>query len=1692
MKEIQLKVMEALQEEAYKGIIRIDSETMKQIGVRPGDVIEIEGERTTVGIVDRAYPTDIGNKVIRMDGVLRRNARTSIGEIIKIRKAEIKEAKNLTIAPAQKGIMVQAHPEVFKNGLLGRALVKGDLVSLGGTTRRQRTLSGSPFEDIFDVFEQGFMGGFSLSGVKFMVADTNPKQPVIVTEETSIKVSPKAIEVSEEKVFDVTYEDVGGLEEEVKQVRELVEVPLRHPEIFETMGIQPPKGVLLHGPPGTGKTLIAKAVANEAEANFMLINGPEIMNKFYGECVAEDSIVLTNGTGLTSIKEAITDETAKHIAGLDFKTQKTKILPISDKFDKGKQNTLDITTPHGTITLTPTSKLLKLNDNLDLEWSLAKDIKEKDMVAVANEIQRKIKPTPNILDFISDVHVLKGKYVRSLLDSINLSHDEITKKINTTKKSFQDRKYGNRMPSGILKKLKNHITFEKEGEYILSFKGKLPSKINKKLMYVLGLIAGDGHLRYNYKDNHVSTIHFSNQDQEVIKKYKEYIKDLFGLDIIKQGKYDYYFSSSAIGNLLHNLGTPVRKKSRTLTIPPYILELDEDLMTSYLRGLYDSDGYVHLPHKGKQIIYYTMSKKMANGLRMVLLSLKIQSTIRQKKDGTHEIMISDIESINNFKKKIGFTHTKRKRRMNLDIDTKYQKPSLDRIPVTNILKKIIAKSKISQRYLLKNKINLTNRGISRKQIKKLLEILKKNNVSDKETIEKLSILKNNNILWSPVRKIRNSTAQVYDFTVPEDHNFIANGFIVHNSEKRIRDIFEEAEKNSPSIIFIDEIDALAPKREDSYGEVERRVVSQLLTVMDGLKSRGKVVVIGATNRPNALDPALRRPGRFDREIVVGIPNKKGRLNILKIHTRNMPLTKDVNLDKLAEITHGFVGADLEALCKEAAMNVLRKVLPKIKLKENEAISREILTQLNIGQTDFKEALKVVRPSAMREVLVETPNVKWKDIGGLDSIKQELKEAVELPLKNPKAFSRLGIKPPKGILLYGPPGTGKTLIAKAVANEAESNFILVKGPELLNKFVGESEKGVRKIFEKARQTAPTIIFFDELDSLAPKRGAEMGSRTTENVVNTILAEMDGLEEMQDVVVLAASVTGDTPILIKDKIGTKLLPIKDFIDQYYEEGEEGVEKPIMDIESLGFEALNTEKGNGLRFKNSAFNKVRSVFRHKVDKIYEIDYLGGKIRATGNHSVFVRTKRGIEAKPVSTLKEGDYLVDLPYKVRTNEKHSNLRYHNFKENFNLSLPVYSNNKKLQEDYNFAMSDTNLSQTNIANKIGFSQAAVSNWKRGVCVPRDLSLAYFKHQLPKQVIVTPQLMRLFGYYVAEGYARKEIDFCFNINETGYINDVQNLMKNIFGLKPHTLKYITENAVNIVYHSKPLADFFIEHCGKGAHNKHIPSFLFEAPKEYFLEFLRGHIAGDGHINKRGQIEITSVSRQLIMELNWLCRMHGIKSYISKFVSKPGRKIRDQTITKESIAYRLGISNCNNPFNNKTDSKNHSRRAKIKSIKTIPYNDYVYDLCGCENEAFFGGESPILLHNTNRPDIIDNALLRPGRLDRLLLIPPPNKKSRHEIFKIHTSNMPLEGVNLDKLAEKTDGYVGSDIESVCREAALLALRDDIKADKITMKYFEKALKKVRPSISKEALETYQKAEENYLKNTRIIPTTPDYMG
>ncbi|QGA79976.1 CDC48 family AAA ATPase [Candidatus Nanohalobium constans] len=607
------------QQDVGKGIVRIDSKIMEELGVREGDAVLIEGNRETVGRAARSYPADKGLGIARMDGYTRKNAGTSLGEHVEVEPAELEEADQITLAPAEEGVVMQvSDPNMLKRGLNGRPVIRGDII-VPDAQDRPRGL----FDDMFEGMTDNMR--FNFSELKLRVVKTKPRGPVKITENTEIKMKEQAVKETEQKVRvpEVTYEDIGGLESEVQKVREMIELPLKHPEVFQQLGIDAPSGVLLQGPPGTGKTLLAKAVANEADANFLSIDGPEIMSKYYGE-----------------------------------------------------------------------------------------------------------------------------------------------------------------------------------------------------------------------------------------------------------------------------------------------------------------------------------------------------------------------------------------------------------------------------------------------------------------------------------------------------------------SEKQLREKFEEAREGEPSIIFIDEIDAIAPKRGDAGGEVERRVVATLLSEMDGLESRENVIVIAATNRAEAIDPALRRGGRFDREIEIGVPNREGRKEVLQIHTRNMPLADDVDLDEIADLTHGYVGADLEALCKEAAMSTLRNVLPEIDMDEE--IPSEVLEKLVVDEDAMLDGLRNVEPSQMREVMVEVPQVTWEDVGGLNDTKERLQEMVEWPQKYPERFENMGIEVPKGILMYGMPGTGKTLLAKAVANEANANFISIKGPEVFSKYVGESEESVREIFKKARQVAPCVLFIDEIDSIAPRRGGSSGdSQVGDRVVNQLLTELDGIESLKGVTVIAAT-------------------------------------------------------------------------------------------------------------------------------------------------------------------------------------------------------------------------------------------------------------------------------------------------------------------------------------------------------------------------------------------------------------------------------------------------------------------------------------------------------------------------------------------------------------------------------------------
>jgi len=679
LEELLLKVAKAYPNDSGRGIARLDPNTLLSLQLSPGDIIEIEGKRLTAAKVWRADRQDWGQEYIRIDGYNRQNAGVGIGDRVKIRKAKVKNALRIVLAPPEDTSIQFSSDAVgmVKRQILKRPVVKGDIVPIVSSMTH-------PFI------------GQTLTGqvIPLIASETEPSGVVLISDRTEVILREKPVRGYEStRVTGINYEDIGGLRDEIQRIRELIELPMKHPEIFQKLGIEAPKGILLYGPPGTGKTLIAKAVANESGANFFSIAGPEIMSKYYGE-----------------------------------------------------------------------------------------------------------------------------------------------------------------------------------------------------------------------------------------------------------------------------------------------------------------------------------------------------------------------------------------------------------------------------------------------------------------------------------------------------------------SEQRLREIFEEAKKAAPSIIFIDELDSIAPKREDVTGEVERRVVAQLLAMLDGLEERGQVIVIGATNRINAIDPALRRPGRFDREIEIGVPNREDRIEILQIHTRGMPLNSDVDLEKFADITHGFVGADLQALCKEAAMKSLRRYLPNINLDEE--IPKKILEGMEVINQDFEDALKEIEPSAMREILIEIPKSRWSDVGGLDKVKQEIIEAVEWPLKNPEKFKKMGIDPPKGILLYGPPGTGKTLIAKAIANETSANYISVRGPELLSKWLGESEKAIREIFRKARLVAPVIIFFDEIDAISAIRGSDIGSKVLDRVLNQLLTEMDGLETLKNIVVIGATNRPDIidPAILRTgrfdrvvlvgspnkeerleifKIHTKNMPLSDDID--FEELAEITEGYVgSDISSLCREA------------------------------------------------------------------------------------------------------------------------------------------------------------------------------------------------------------------------------------------------------------------------------------------------------------------------------------------------------------------------------------------------------------------------------------------------------------------------------------------------------------------------------------------
>ncbi|MCB9361966.1 CDC48 family AAA ATPase [Candidatus Woesearchaeota archaeon] len=857
--EIKLKVAEAIQDDVNKGIVRTDSTLMREIGVKPGDVVEITGEKTTVATIDRAYPGDIGLNILRMDGLLRRNAKTGIGETVTIRAADVEQAKQVTIAPARKDIMVKADPIFFKRGLLGRAVLKGDIISLGNRSQRRRRMpSGSPFfDDIVELLDEGLMGGIGFSDLKFLVIETQPDKAVIIGEDTEIIYNPEA-EVSEQETApEVTYEDIGGLHEEIRKIREMIELPIKHPEVFDRLGIEPPKGVLLHGPPGTGKTLLAKAVANETKSHFLVINGPEIMSKFYGQ--SEENL-------RKKFEEA--EKNAPSIVFID------EIDAIASKREE----------THGDVEKRVVAQLLAVMDGLKSRG--------KVVVIAATNIPNAIDPAlrrPGRFDREIEIGVPKENERLQILN------------VHTRN-----------MPLAP--------PFDKNSaeESIADFRHKLE-------------------LDRDHADKEIKSI---TKEIERLRKDKNNDSKIPGLS-------------------------------------------------------------TRLSHKEKD-------------------KLRLVSKLDELKNAEAKIRKA-IESIDPERRLFGLTY----------VDLK----------------------QITEKTLVHIKSEIAKR-------------IEKSDLPHIEEFEKIS------------------------------------------SIRELKEIIDKLDSEEPRKQIIESVLTETDIDIDSF----RFSVQGLIKILPALEEPGlKEYLMSVTEELRNLSPA-KATKELNEVLSASWVSEE-----LKEKIKDN-LVKDM-LAEVAKVTHGFVGADLASLAKESAMIVLRRITAD--LDDRKGDITKYLDKLFISLHDFKEALKFVRPSAMREVLIEIPDTTWEQVGGLDKVKQELLEAVDWPLKYPHTFERMGIHPPKGVLLYGPPGTGKTLLAKAIAKEAQSNFILVKGPELLSKWVGESEKAVRKIFEKARQTSPSIIFFDEIDSIAPNRGSSGDANVTERVVNQLLTEMDGLIELQDVVILAAT-------------------------------------------------------------------------------------------------------------------------------------------------------------------------------------------------------------------------------------------------------------------------------------------------------------------------------------------------------------------------------------------------------------------------------------------------------------------------------------------------------------------------------------------------------------------------------------------
>jgi ATP-dependent Zn protease/DNA-binding transcriptional regulator YiaG len=678
----------------------------------------------------------------------------------------------------------------------------------------------------------------------------------------------------------------------------------------------------------------------------------------------------------------------------------------------------------------------------------------------------------------------------------------------------------------------------------------------------------------------------------------------------------------------------------------------------------------------------------------------------------------------------------------------------------------------------------------------------------------------------------------------------------------------------------------------------------------------------------------------------------------------------------------------------------------------------------------------------------------------------------------------------------------TLLAKAISGEAGVPFFTISGSDFVEMFVGVGAARVRDLFEQAKRFARSsgkgcIIFIDEIDAVGRQRFAGIGGGhdEREQTLNALLVEMDGFEPGEGVIVMAASVTGDTPILINEKGNKYISDIGNFVDKFYKRDEEG-EREIEGVYTLGYKKKEGKNIYGDKFDYACWQRVSSVFRHRVNSIYRIKYLGGEIRATGEHSVFISFQGGLKIKRVDQLRKGDILISLPFKVNNNNKvKREIRKAKIQYPQDIKIKVIPQFQYLNEIYNHAVKNPfKLSQEKIAQIIGVSQTTIGKWQRGEAYPRALGRQEYKYPIPEEIKVEDNFLKLAGYYLSEGCVeprRHRITFSFSRKEVELVDETKNLIKNLFGVNSPYISHPVESETCISYKNKHLANFFSDVFGCNAHDKKIPSFFFDLTREQFLIFLEAFAKGDGYRSKRGKIIINSVDRELMVAVNWLARIHGIKSNLRKKFVK-SRRIAGGKILPATEYYELEIGKTSDPFATQP-LKDSWRKARVIEVKKEKFSGYVYDLCGCDNEAFFGGENPILLHNTNRPDVLDPALLRPGRFDRQIVIDGPDIKGREEILKVHIKDKKVSpDVNLNEIARRTPGFSGADLANLCNEAALLAARRD--KEFITMEELEEAIDRVMagPQRKSRVISGYEKKiiayhESGHALLSFLIPET-----